>query len=184
MPIHYTTAQTDEDIRQILALQQKNLAKHLNAEQVQSQGFVTVEHNFDLLKAMNDTVGQIIAKDTDIVVGYALVMPTSFRDLIPVLQPMFVMLEGLSFQGKPIGEHTFYAMGQVCVAEGYRGQGIFDGLYQAHKSLLSSHFELCITEVAVKNTRSMRAHERVGFQILHTYQDTTDLWNLLVWDFS
>ena len=182
MPVVFTIATSDDDLIQMLALQRQNLPRNISADTQQSQGFVTVEHTLDLLRQMNDTIPQIIAKDGDTVVGYALVMPQSFSDLIPVLKPMFVMLQTLSWQDKPISDYRFYAMGQICVAETHRGQGVFDGLYAKHKSLLSSDFDLCITEVAVRNTRSMRAHERVGFEILHTYQDATDLWNLVVWD--
>jgi RimJ/RimL family protein N-acetyltransferase len=38
------------------------------------------------------------------------------------------------------------------------------------------------TEVATRNTRSMRAHERVGFTVLERYRDATDEWALLRWD--
>ena len=92
-------------------------------------------------------------------------------------------MNGLTWQNKPIGSQRYYAMGQVCVAEGYRGQGVFDGLYAKHKELLSGQYDLCVTEIAVRNTRSIRAHERVGFQTIHTYTDDSELWNVVLWDF-
>jgi RimJ/RimL family protein N-acetyltransferase len=90
----------------------------------------------------------------------------------------------LDWQGKQIQDYRFYVMGQICVAESHRGQGVFDGLYNAHKRLLSADFDLCVTEVATRNTRSSRAHERVGFRTIHTYQDHTDVWNVVVWDWG
>ena len=73
-------------------------------------------------------------------------------------------------------------MGQICVAENYRGKGVFDSLYQKHKELNGSRYDLCVTSVSTRNNRSMRAHERIGFEIVHTFRDQTDEWNILVWN--
>jgi len=43
----------EEDLEQILDLQRANLARHLSAEEVAAEGFVTVEHKLDLLKRMH-----------------------------------------------------------------------------------------------------------------------------------
>jgi ribosomal protein S18 acetylase RimI-like enzyme len=186
MNITFTTIKTDHEIQQLLDLQQLNLTKNISEDVANDQGFVTVVHNFDLLSRMNQSVPQIIAKDGDKVVGYALVMPESFRFDIPVLTAMFEMLDNLEYKGKSIKNTAYYAMGQICVAEGYRGQGIFDGLYAKHKAELSDRFELCVTEIAKRNLRSLAAHKRVGFEIIHEYFDTTypELWEVVAWDFS
>jgi hypothetical protein len=95
------------------------------------------------------------------------------------------MLDELEYEGKLVKDYRYYAMGQICVAEGYRGQGLFDGLYAKHKAELSDKFDLCITEIAKRNTRSLAAHKRVGFEIIHEYFDTThpELWEVVLWDF-
>ncbi len=184
MAISFTVITTDDEIEQVLALQQRNLNKNISAETAQNQGFVTVVHNFDLLSRMNAAEGQIIAKDGAKVVGYALVMPTSFQDDIPVLKAMFEMLDNLSYEGKLIKDYAYYAMGQICVAEEYRGMGVFDGLYALHKERLGGKYDLCVTEIAKRNTRSMAAHQRVGFQVIHEYFDTTypELWEVVLLD--
>ncbi|MCC6724727.1 MAG: GNAT family N-acetyltransferase [Saprospiraceae bacterium] len=182
--IIFTTIASDEDIRQVLALQQANLSTRVSADVAQSQGFVTVQHDFDLLKAMNEAIPQVIAKDGDQVVGYALVMLPSFQDLIPVLKPMFLMFENIDYKEKRVVDYQYYVMGQVCVGEGYRGMGVFDGLYQKHKELYSHRFDFVATEIASRNTRSIRAHQRVGFQTIHTFEDETDHWEIVVWDWA
>jgi ribosomal protein S18 acetylase RimI-like enzyme len=184
LPVHinFTTIASDDDVRQVLDLQQVNLSTKVSADVAASQGFVTVQHNFDLLKQMNEAIPQVIAKDGDQVVGYALVMLPAFQDLIPVLKPMFVLFDSLDFRGKKISEYRYYVMGQICVAEGYRGVGIFDGLYQHHRELYRMQFDFVATEIASRNTRSIRAHERVGFKTIHTFQDETDHWEIVVWD--
>jgi hypothetical protein len=186
MNIIFTTITTDKEIQQLLDLQQQNLTKNISEEVANNQGFVTVVHNFELLSRMNQSVPQIIAKDGDEVIAYALVMPESFRFDIPVLTAMFELMDGLEYKGKWIKDTKYYAMGQICVAEGYRGKGIFDGLYTKHKENLSPHFDLCVTEIAKRNTRSLAAHKRVGFEIIHDYFDVNypELWEVVAWDFS
>ena len=40
--------------------------------------------------------------------------------------------------------------------------------YAKHKELMAKEFEVVITEIALRNTRSMAAHKRVGFETIHT----------------
>jgi ribosomal protein S18 acetylase RimI-like enzyme len=182
--IQITSPTSTEELQQILSLQHLNHSSQITIEQAQNQGFVTVRHDLALLDRMNLAIPQVIAKDENKVVGYALVMLEEFRKDIPVLEPMFVLLEGLSWKEKKVSGFDFFVMGQICIAEGYRGQGIFDKLYAGLHTQLADRFELCITEVATRNERSMRAHQRVGFETLMMYEDATDHWAVLVWDWG
>lgn len=184
MPISYCSAVSEQDLKQILTLQQANHASSISAEQAERDGFVTVMHSFKLMQQMNDAAPQIVAKDGGQVVGYALVMLKAFEDMIPILKPMFQRLSTIQYRKRKITDYTFYVMGQICIAENYRGQGLFDALYKKHKELYGSQYELCITSVATRNTRSMRAHERISFKTVNTFRDATDEWNILVWDFQ
>jgi hypothetical protein len=182
MALRFCTASLDDELAQILTLQRVNHASTLSVEDASRDGFVTVMHSFDLLKKMNSAAPQIIAKDDDTVVGYALVMLKSFSDMIPVLQPMFNRLSNIQYRDKKVTDHPFYVMGQICVAESYRAKGVFDSLYQKHKELYGPRYDLCVTSVSTRNKRSMRAHERVGFETVLTFRDQTDEWNILVWN--
>jgi ribosomal protein S18 acetylase RimI-like enzyme len=178
-----TFAKTNDDLESILELQAINHVHNLTQEEKNTNGFVTVKHDFDLLKSMSKAALQIIAKDNDKVIAYALVMLPEFRNKIPVLMPMFDMIDELEYQNKKIALARYYVMGQICIAETHRGMGIFDELYQMHKKVLSKDFDYCITEVSVNNIGSMKAHTRVGFKTIKTYQDETDTWNIMLWDF-
>jgi len=182
LPITVQFAETQQDLEQILTLQKSNHVSGLSSAQKVANGFVTVQHDLELLTKMNEAAPQIIAKSKDEVVAYALVMPKAFSALIPTLVPMFDSFKQLSYKGKSLEAYTYYVMGQICIDENYRGQGLFEKLYAKHKETHSSTFDLCLTEVSTSNQRSMKAHERVGFKILHTFQDETDEWNILVWD--
>jgi hypothetical protein len=78
----------------------------------------------------------------------------------------------------------YYVMGQVCVAKSWRGTGVFDHLYAAHRKHLHGRFDACVTEISVRNTRSLKAHMRVGFEELERYRDATDEWVVVIWSWS
>jgi len=168
--------QSDDELEQILELQGANLARNLSAQDIGSQGFVTVEHSLEVLRRMHAMRPSIVAKEGDELAGYALVMPVECRSFLPILEPMFERLDSLG-----IGRQRFYVMGQICVAMRWRSRGVFDLLYSAHRRYLAGAYDFVVTEVAMRNTRSMRAHERVGFEIIDRYQDATDEWALLRW---
>jgi GNAT superfamily N-acetyltransferase len=183
--IQFTTVSTPEDVSQILDLQVRNLASALTPQIIASQGFVSVRHDESVLGRMNEAAPSIIAKADGRVVGYALMMPRRFADDLPFLGPLFETLDTLSWKGEPLRSNPrWFVMGQVCVAEGYRGTGIFDGLYRTMAERYGADFDFTVTEVAARNTRSLRAHERVGFETLHVYRDETagEEWHIIVLD--
>jgi ribosomal protein S18 acetylase RimI-like enzyme len=182
--LHSALTSTTEELQQILKLQEENLIQHIDETEMKSQGFVTLRHDLKILEQMHNLAPTVIIKDDDKVVAYALTMLKECRRLIPALEPMFSLLDELSWNGKPLTDHSFYVMGQVCIAKQYRGQGLFDELYNHHKKMYQSRFELFITEIATRNYRSVRAHERVGFKPIHTHHDNLDEWVVAGWDWK
>lgn len=173
-PVEARPVREEHELVQILELQRRNLPGSLDEDERAGQGFVTVEHTLDVLRRMHALAPSIVAKDGDELAGYALVMPVECRTLVPVLEPMFQRLESF--------ERRFYVMGQICVAKPYRGRGVFDRLYGAHREHLRGRYDSCVTEVSVRNPRSLRAHLRVGFEEIERYRDATDEWVLLAWN--
>ena len=187
MPSHpyvVRAVQSPEELEQVLALQRRNLTPALSPEEQHAQGFVTVQHDLATLERMHALAPSIIAVQGSDVVAYALVMPRECRALVPVLDPMFALLEGLEHRGRPLKDQRFYVMGQVCVDKAHRGTGLFDALYHQHREQLRSRFDCVVTEVSVRNTRSLRAHARVGFETVHTYRDAIDTWAVVLWDWG
>jgi ribosomal protein S18 acetylase RimI-like enzyme len=165
-----------EELEQILQLQAANLRDHVSPEQAAREGFLTVAHTLDVLERMHALAPSVIAKEGDTLAGYALVMPVEARAFVPLLEPMFQLFETLSWRGRPLNDYRYYVMGQICVADAFRGRGVFDALYREHQASYGARYDCTVTEVATRNTRSMRAHERVGFEVLKTYRDATDEW--------
>ena len=178
----YTYAQSDDELQKIIELQKENIPTAISQEEKESQGFVTVVHSLELLKQMNSPYPHVIAKVDNLVAGYALVMLPSFRNDIPVLIPMFDLIDQLSYQNKLLKDQKYVVMGQICIDKHYRGQGLFSGLYQQLQKQLSPHFDFLITEIAAENLRSLKAHEKVGFQTIKKYHADNINWVLVLLD--
>jgi hypothetical protein len=57
-------------------------------------------------------------------------------------------------------------------------------LCQQHKEVYGRYFDFLLTEISINNPRSLKAHEKIGFQTIYTYKDAMDEWNVVVWDWN
>lgn len=177
--IIYKKATSDEELHQILALQSINLPTLISEEIKQREGFVTVQHTFEILKTMNNKCAHTIAKSNEKVIGYALSMVKDFKEDIDVLKPMF----------QHIDDHlapkvNYIVMGQVCIDSAFRGKSVFRGLYSAMKANLKEEYDIIVTEVDKKNTRSLNAHYAIGFTELFAYHSNNQDWILIYLDLN
>ncbi|SDL48747.1 L-amino acid N-acyltransferase YncA [Catalinimonas alkaloidigena] len=177
-------AHTQRDLEGILNLQRLNLPAALSSEELAQQGFVTVQHDLPLLQRMHAAAPSVVAvDDAGEVVSYCLAMLPAFRDDVPVLRPMFQLLDGLSFQNERLGDTTYLVCGQVCVGKPVRGQGAFDRMYAHLQAQYQLQFRYMVTEIAARNARSLRAHARVGFVPFHRYTAPDgEVWDIVGWD--
>lgn len=174
-------AKTAEELIGILELQTDNLERNISKAELESQGFVTVEHDFETLKKISGNFYHIIAKDKENVVAYALVMLNEFGKAIPVLVPMFELIDDLSFKGQKLADTKYCVVGQVCVKKGFRGKGLFEKLYFKYFDQLRGQYDYVITEIASRNKRSLFAHAKVGFETIHEYEsDLGEGWHIVL----
>ncbi len=176
-------AESERDLRGILQLQKANLAVNRSPSEAANEGFVTVLHSYHQLLALHLLEKHFIAKEGDEVVAYVLAMTRVSRREIPVLVPMFEVFEQIQYEGKSLANYQSIVVGQVCIGQRYRGTGVFDQCYGAYRSHYSRRYSLAITEIAASNTRSLRAHQRLGFERVHTYTAPDGVaWEIVVWD--
>lgn len=175
---------TQEELQQIYALNQQNLKQNITAEEHEREGFVSWLYSMDLLRQIHQLAPSIIVKDDDKVVGYALTTLPEARPFHQDLEEMFQGLETVTYEGQSLFSYRFYCMGQICIAKGYRGQGLVHSLYQKHKEVYSPHYNFLLTEISSRNPRSQKAHGKVGFRTIHIRTDAVDEWNVVVWDWE
>jgi GNAT superfamily N-acetyltransferase len=182
--ITITIASADRHFEQILDLQRRYHVQSLSPETQEKEGFVFAEHSVPLLRRMAAELPQAIAVDNDVVVGYCLALPLSLRAEVPALSPMFDHFNRCTFRGRPLSEVRFLVGGQVCVDRAHRGRGLLARLYEQIRSSAPPVYELCVTEIAVRNQVSVRAHARMGFETISTYSDERERWVVVAWPFA
>ena len=164
--IEYRTVKKKKHLEQILTLQAKNHRSALNLKEKEANGFVTVKHTIEELEIIHAGVGHTAALYEDCVIGYTLTMDASSKTLIPILFPMFDLIETSSFNGVAIKNEPYVVMGQVCIDADFRGKGVFRSLYAKMAETMQEHYKYIITEISKDNTRSLGAHFSVGFKEL------------------
>ncbi len=183
--IVYTTCNSQADLSGILKLQKANLANALTAEEIQSQGFVTVSHQLKDLENLNSIEKHVIAKDDDEVIAYLLAMTPASKFDLPILIPMFEVFGKIRWMTELVSDFNYLVVGQVCVSKNYRGQSILDQCYAKYKECYRDKYEFAITEIDAKNLRSLKAHERIGFKDIHRYKaENGTEWIIVLWDWK
>ena len=174
--ISYSRSKNELELQKVLELQKRNTRRVLSSEELRSEGFVTVVHDLDLLKKMHRSCPHILAKKGEEIVGYALAMVSDFRDEIPILVPLFELIDRL------LPDSKYLVMGQICIDKSFRGKGIFSQMYQYYRDQLHNSYDCLVTEVSSGNQRSLQAHLHIGFEHLYTHVENQEEWITLVWN--
>lgn len=173
---------SNSDLEGILNLQRENLLENLDQETIQKEGFVRVKHSLEDLANLQKDEGHVIADFQGKVAAYILAMTKQSRDKIPMLLPMFEQFDSISYAGKKVSDFNYMAVGQVCVGKDFRGMGLFAEAYQAYRDFFKPKYDFAITEISLNNKRSLRAHEKVGFETIHTFKDQYEEWAIVLWN--
>ena len=174
-----TLASSEKHLNQILALQLQNHKTTVNKSQKEKEGFVTVRHDIDMLTSISGDLKHVIAVSEGSVVGYALVMQRSARNKVPILIPMFEQFDQIRFKEREVSKINYIVMGQVCVAKEYRSMGIFRKMYKHLADYLRPHFELILTDIDLKNKRSIEAHKACGWIDVAQYHAQNSDWQIV-----
>jgi len=183
MQVAYKVAETRSELEQIIALQKANHFENLDAEEKQKEGFVTVQHSLVEIQQLNDIEKHVIAVAHGKVVGYVLAMTPKSKNDIALLVPMFAIFDSILYKGKPLSDYRYLVVGQVCIDKEFRGQGLFSNAYEFYKKLYREKYDFVLTEINIKNERSMGAHYKIGFNTIHQYQEPNGVqWAIVLWD--
>ncbi|MBY0536181.1 MAG: hypothetical protein K2P88_10040 [Chitinophagaceae bacterium] len=176
-------AETPDEIHQIAALNQRYQKAGLSADYIKEQGFVSWSYPVSLLEQMHALCPSVIAVKEGKVVAYALVAVREAASFHQELKLLLEKIEPLALNGKAIGDHSFYMMGQLCVDESCRGLALPDKMYAFHQEQLKDRYDYMITTISLQNTRSIRVHERSGFETIHEIHDHFGNWVVVVKEF-
>lgn len=175
-------ATTDKELVGVLALQQANLRKNISEDEALTEGFLMAEYDFEFLSLLQEKSPGIIAKDGEMVVGYSLVaLPETARHH-PLLADLVKNIERCVFDGKPVEDYVIVA--QLCVSKDYRGQDLVQKLYGSFRDHYANQYDYCVTDVAQANARSLKAHQKRGFQVIDTLNYGGIAWDIVLWDWN
>jgi hypothetical protein len=179
-----TIAANDRHLEGILDLQRRYHASAVTPEVQAAEGFVFAQHTLPLLRRMSAQSPQAIALSDERVVGYCLTLPPSLKQELPTLLPMFEQFERCRYRGRPLSSWRYFIGGQVCVDRAHRRQGLLAGLYRRLGAALAPDHDVCVTEIATRNDVSVKAHEKMGFEVISRYSDAREEWVIVAWDLA
>lgn len=174
----------ESELEQIAQLSAANLSANLSSETKEKEGFVTWIYSQETLYALHVLVPSVIVMDGDKLAGYAITLTKECVTIYPQVAETIDYVTTVDYKGRPLIDYPIYFMGQICVAQAYRGQGVVGMLYEFHRKQFSPQFSMLITEISKKNLRSSKAHEKVGFKVIDTHYENDEEWDLVVWDWS
>jgi hypothetical protein len=177
-------AATDQELLQIADLSNANRSTNISEEEKEKEGFVSWVYTPDILRTINAIAPSVIVLDGENLAGYAITLTRQSLTAYPPAAPTFTHALPLLLNGRPLSEQRFYLMGQICVSKAWRGQGIVGALYHGHRQFYSAQFDALVTEISMANPRSLKAHQRIGFETIGRHFENGHDWAVVAWDWS
>lgn len=179
--ITITRVSNTSELEEISKLQQLNLKENISLSEAAEQGFLTASYSMEFLSQMHDAIPAIVAKDGDIIAGYALVAVQSIKLHHDLIAELFQAIDEVIVDGQPLANANYVVVGQLCVAKEYRGMGLVQKMYNHFRDCLKESYDFCATDVAQPNARSLKAHKKTGFEVAGTLTYGGIPWDIVVW---
>lgn len=174
--------ETEQELIGLKQLQTNNLRRIIGEEEAMKEGFVTSEYDLLLLQKMHAIHPSIIVKEGEEVVGYTIVTNKQVFGEHPELDHLFNTLDATTYNEKLLKEVHYILIGQVCVAKSHRGQGWVPKMYDYYKQLHAKTYPYLVTDISQANKRSIRMHQKIGFETIGTIEQVGTGWDIVLWD--
>ena len=177
----------DEPEQELIGLKQlqtNNLRRIIGEEEAMKEGFVTSEYALSLLQQMHIIHPSIIVKEGNEVVGYTIVTNKAVYGAHPELDHLFNTLDATEYKGALLKNSNYILIGQVCVAKTHRGQGWVPKMYDYYKNLHAKNYTFLVTDISQANKRSVRMHQKIGFETIGVIEQVGTGWDIVLWDWN
>src|SRR5690554_5468040 len=125
-----TTLATPTDIPGVLRLQNKYLYGKMTEEE-RKDGFVTTPFTQKQVEDILKENGLFVAKNEEgIVVGYIYAASWKYFEQWEIFNYMVSRFPKVNFRGREITTENSFQYGPVCIDKPYRGQGLFNQLFE------------------------------------------------------
>jgi len=176
-----------EKVQELIGLKQlqtNNLRRIIGEEEAMKEGFVTSEYELSLLQSMHAIHPSIIVKEGEEVVGYTIVTNKEVYGAHPELDHLFNTLDATLYNGALLKEVNYILIGQVCVAKSHRGHGWVPKMYEYYKNLHATNYPYLVTDISQANKRSIRMHQKIGFETIGVIEQVGTGWDIVLWDWN
>lgn len=176
--------ETEKELIGLKQLQTNNLRRLIGEEEAMKEGFVTSEYELSLLQQMHNIHPSIIVKEGDEVVGYTIVTNKEIYGAHPELDHLYNTLDATEYKGALLKNSNYILIGQVCVAKSHRGQGWVPKMYDYYKNLHAKKYTYLVTDISQANKRSIRMHNKIGFETIGVIEQVGTGWDIVLWDWN
>lgn len=175
---------TLEELKGLQQLQFDNLRRIIGEAEAMKEGFVTSEYTLSLLQNMHTQHPSIIAKEGEEVVGYIIVTTKSVYGAHEELDKLFDTVDTMEYKGQLLVNTNYILVGQLCVAKSHRGIGLVQAMYQYYQALHAAEYQYLITDLSQANKRSIKAHQKTGFETIGVIEQVGTGWDIILWDWQ
>jgi len=177
----------NENIDGILQLQAKNLVSNLKDDE-KADGFVTTPFTIEQIENLIKLDGVFIAldeNDEDKVISYVMCASWHYWVAWPMFEYMASFLETLEYKNQKLTMDNSYQYGPICVAKEYRGNQIFENIFEFAREKMSKKYPILVTFINKINKRSYEAHVRkLGLEVITEFEFNNNNFSELVYDTS
>lgn len=159
---------TSLDIEGLLALQKLNLYSELTKAQ-RTKGFVTTPFTIPQIEEIMEDNGVFVVEKNGQIIAYAFAGTWKYFEQWAIFPFMAARLPDLSFNGGEITTANSFQYGPVCIDVQYRGKRILNTIFEAMRLHFVQKFPLSITFINKVNVISLRAHQKLGWEIVDEF---------------
>lgn len=173
-----------EDLAEVKRLQETYHVDSISDED-RPNGFVTTlftEKQFR--KLIESENGLALACDGNRIVGYAMAASWEYWSAWPLFQHMIQDLENTEYLGENLTTENSYQYGPIAVHSDYRGTDVFPNLFEFSRIQMKQRYPIMITFVNQINPRSVRAHEKIGLDLIKEFKFNNNSYYELGYDTS
>lgn len=173
-----------EDILKVSELQSKY---HINtiSEEDKPDGFVTTLFSHDQFKELIEKEnGLAIACDGEKVVAYAMAASWDYWSKWPLFQHMIGDLPSTEYLGQLLSVDNSYQYGPIAIHTDYRGSLVLPNLYEFSRLQMKERYPIMVTFINRINPRSIRAHKKLGLDVIKEFEFNNNNYYELAYDTS
>jgi hypothetical protein len=153
----------ESDYEQLVALQEATLVSNLSDAE-KADGFLSRTFTAEELKAMDTDLCIVVCENNGSVQGFLATGTLEYNGQFDLPSTMIARFNQVNYEDKLLSAWASFIAGPVAIDKSARGTGAFQGMYHELFRIIPEKYDLATTLISTVNTRSLRAHEKIGYE--------------------